>query len=199
VSLLFKPVQTYFAQGAPTEMYVVLLDNGRTDLLQKKEQRQGLYCIPYHNELASTPVHQIIGNQTYHSVYTGPLGSVISPHMFGMKAYQHLAYASTLHPQINVAYPVSLDIPRLLLLNRRDAQEEKKSTKSEKRYWAWFVKLMTDRKWLDFFGPKIKNFVLRYLLKDNWGTQKEFPKVAPKSFAKQWKEQHKNKDAVLPS
>ncbi len=53
----------------PEEMYVVLLDNGRTNVLQKKEQRQGLYCIRCGACLNVCPIYQNIGGHTYETTY----------------------------------------------------------------------------------------------------------------------------------
>src|SRR5690606_4070971 len=80
----------------PEEMYVVLLDNGRTDLLAQKEQRQGLYCIRCGACLNGCPIYKNVGGHTYHTTYSGPVGSLITPHLRGMEEFKHLSYASSL-------------------------------------------------------------------------------------------------------
>jgi len=50
------------------------------------------------------------------------------------------------------------------------------------------------RKLIDFFGGKFKNFFLKKLFQKTWGDQRELPKLADKSFSKQWKEHQKNKE-----
>ncbi|MBE8715484.1 LutB/LldF family L-lactate oxidation iron-sulfur protein [Sphingobacterium hungaricum] len=172
----------------PEEMYVVLLDNGRTNLLAQKEQRQSLYCIRCGACLNVCPVYQNIGGHSYETTYQGPIGSVISPHLAGMQEFKHLSYASSLCGKCTEVCPVGIDIHKLLLLNRRDAVQENLTTPSEKKLWKGFTYAIQRRKLIDFFGGKTKNFFLKTVFKTSWGTHRDLPKLADKSFAKQWKE-----------
>ncbi|MDB5030754.1 lactate utilization protein B, partial [Mucilaginibacter sp.] len=74
-TILSGPRQTNEADG-PEEMYVILLDNGRTNLLAQKDQRQGLYCIRCGACLNACPVYKNIGGHTYNTSYSGPIGSI---------------------------------------------------------------------------------------------------------------------------
>ncbi|HOI33570.1 MAG TPA: LUD domain-containing protein, partial [Bacteroidales bacterium] len=67
-----------------SQMVVVLLDNGRSKLLEKSRQRAALSCIRCGACLNVCPVYKNIGGYTYDSTYTGPIGSVITPHMQDM-------------------------------------------------------------------------------------------------------------------
>lgn len=189
-SIITGPKQFNEVDG-PEEMYVILLDNGRTNLLAKKEQRQGLYCIRCGACLNVCPIFQNIGGHTYHTDYTGPIGSLISPHTAGMKEFKHLSFASTVCGKCSEICPVNIDISKLLLVNRKEAVEQNLTDATEKRTWKWFSKATSDRKWLDFFGGGIKNFFLRKFFKKSWGAHRELPPIADKSFSKQWKEQKK--------
>lgn len=192
-TLLSGPRQAYESDG-PEEMYVVLLDNGRTNLLAQKEQRQGLYCIRCGACLNVCPIYQNIGGHTYETTYQGPIGSLISPHLSGMKEFKHLSYASSLCGKCTEVCPVGIDIQRMLLLNRRDAVAEDLAPSMEKKAWKGFTYLIQRRKLTDLFGGKIKNFFLGKFFKKTWGSNRQLPKLADKSFSKQWKEQQKNKD-----
>lgn len=189
-SLISGPRQPYETDG-PEEMYVILLDNGRTNLLAEKEQRQGLYCIRCGACLNVCPVYQNIGGHTYQTTYQGPIGSLISPHLQGMKSFKHLSDASTLCGKCTEVCPVGIDIQKMLLLNRRDAVAKDLSSSAEKKAWKGFTYAIQRRKLMDFFGANIKNFFMRYFFKKSWGKQRELPKMADKSFAQQWKEQEK--------
>lgn len=178
----------------PEEMYVVLLDNGRTNLLAQKEQRQGLYCIRCGACLNVCPIYQNIGGHTYDTTYQGPIGSLISPHLSGMKEFKHLSNASTLCGKCTEVCPVGIDIQKMLLLNRRDAVAEGLAPAGEQKMWKAYTLAVKKRRWLDFFGGRFKNFMLRNFFKKAWGTKRELPTFPNKSFAKQWKEQQKNKD-----
>lgn len=192
-TLLSGPRQAYESDG-PEEMYVVLLDNGRTNLLAQKEQRQGLYCIRCGACLNVCPIYQNIGGHTYETTYQGPIGSLISPHLSGMKEFKHLSYASSLCGKCTEVCPVGIDIQRMLLLNRRDAVAEDLAPSIEKKAWKGFTYFIQRRKLIDLFGGKLKNFFISTFFKKIWGKNRQLPKLADKSFSKQWKEQQKNKD-----
>ncbi|WP_343536577.1 LutB/LldF family L-lactate oxidation iron-sulfur protein [Sphingobacterium thalpophilum] len=192
-TLLTGPRQPYESDG-PEEMYVILLDNGRSNLLAQKEQRQGLYCIRCGACLNVCPIYQNIGGHTYETTYQGPIGSLITPHLNGMKEFKHLSYASTLCGKCTEVCPVGIDIQRMLLINRKDAVEGGIASKIEKKAWSWYTYAIQRRKLIDFFGGKFKNFFLRKLFRKTWGDQRELPKIAEKSFSRQWKEQQKNRD-----
>lgn len=172
----------------PEEMYVVLLDNGRTNLLAKKDQRQGLYCIRCGACLNGCPIYKNIGGHTYATTYSGPIGSIITPHTQGMENFKHLSYASSLCGKCTEVCPVKIDIHKMLLLNRRDAVNESLVTNKERWGWAIWKKGMLKRKLTDFFGGGMKNFLLKTFFKRTWGHLREMPHVADKSFSKQWQE-----------
>jgi L-lactate dehydrogenase complex protein LldF len=175
----------------PEEMYVILLDNGRTNLLAQKEQRQALYCIRCGACLNACPVYKNIGGHTYNTTYSGPIGSIITPHLKGMKEFKHLSYASSLCGKCSEVCPVKIDIHKMLLLNRRDAVTEHDNTKGEDMGWKLWKTGMQKRSRMDMFGGKVKNFLLKVLFKKIWGKYREMPEVAPKSFSKLYEERKK--------
>jgi L-lactate dehydrogenase complex protein LldF len=188
-TILSGPRQPNETDG-PEEMYVVLLDNGRTNLLAQKDQRQGLYCIRCGACLNACPVYKNIGGHTYETTYSGPIGSIITPHMQGMEEFKHLSYASSLCGKCTEVCPVKIDIHKMLLLNRRDSVKQQMYTKKEEWGWALWKKGMLARKWMDFLSGKKKNFFMRLFFKKTWGHLREMPKVADKSFAETWKERN---------
>jgi L-lactate dehydrogenase complex protein LldF len=188
-TILSGPRQPNETDG-PEEMYVVLLDNGRTNLLAQKDQRQGLYCIRCGACLNACPVYKNIGGHTYETTYSGPIGSIITPHMQGMEEFKHLSYASSLCGKCSEVCPVKIDIHKMLLLNRRDAVKQNMYTKKEEWGWALWKKGMLARKWMDFLSGKKKNFFMRLFFKKTWGHLREMPHVAEKSFAEEWKERN---------
>ncbi|MDQ6903236.1 MAG: lactate utilization protein, partial [Bacteroidota bacterium] len=80
----------------PEEMYVILLDNNRSTILADPKQRESLYCIRCGACLNACPVYKNIGGHSYGATYSGPIGSVITPHLQGMEEYKHLSFASSL-------------------------------------------------------------------------------------------------------
>ncbi|WP_448700953.1 LutB/LldF family L-lactate oxidation iron-sulfur protein [Mucilaginibacter sp. AW1-3] len=190
-SILSGPRQANETDG-PEEMYVILLDNGRTNLLAQKEQRQGLYCIRCGACLNACPVYKNVGGHTYDTPYSGPIGSVITPHMRGMEDFKHLSHASSLCGNCSEVCPVKIEIHKMLLANRRDAVKENLIPKKERWGWAIWKKAMLSRKLTDFLSGKSKNRLLRILFKKTWGHFRQMPQVAQKSFAALWQEKNKN-------
>ncbi|MFD2161824.1 LutB/LldF family L-lactate oxidation iron-sulfur protein [Paradesertivirga mongoliensis] len=186
-SILTGPRQADETDG-PEEMYVVLLDNGRTNLLAQKEQRQGLYCIRCGACLNACPIYKNIGGHAYETTYSGPIGSVITPHLRGMEEFKHLSYASSLCGKCSEVCPVKIDIHKMLLLNRRDSVSEGLSPKAEKIGWKAWKKGMMKRQFMDFVSGKWKNLILKTFFKKSWGSYREMPVVNNRSFSKQWQE-----------
>lgn len=186
-SIYTGPKQQEEADG-PNEMYVILLDNGRSRLLAKVEQRQALSCIGCGACSSVCPVYQTIGGQSYGSTYSGPIGSIITPHLKGMDEFKHLSYASTLCGKCTEVCPVKIDIHKLLLLNRRDSIQEKLVTKTDNWMWHFWKKAMLKRSKMDKGGAKWKNFMIKQFFKKSWGSRRDLPQIAPKAFNQIWKE-----------
>ncbi|MBF8965682.1 iron-sulfur cluster-binding protein [Pontibacter sp. FD36] len=175
-------------KDGPEEMYVVLLDNGRTELLALPEKREALNCIRCGACLNVCPVYKNIGGHTYESTYSGPIGSVITPHYNGMAENKHLSFASSLCGACTSVCPVKINIHNLLLLNRRQSVEQGFTEKSERTTFKLWLKAMKSRKLLNMAPAGVKNFVLKQVLKDTWSKRREPLQVAPKSFNQLWKE-----------
>jgi L-lactate dehydrogenase complex protein LldF len=173
----------------PAEMYVVLLDNGRTNLLAQPEQRQALSCIRCGACLNACPVYHTIGGHSYATTYSGPIGAVITPHLRSMSDFGHLSYASSLCGKCTEVCPVKIDIHKLLLANRRDYVKQGLPKTTEKAVWFFWKGAMMKRSNMDKGGAKLKNFMLRQFFKKQWGERRDLPQVAPKSFNQLWKEQ----------
>lgn len=189
-SILTGPRQQDEPDG-PEEMYVVLVDNGRSNLLAQPDQRRALSCIRCGACLNACPVYNNIGGHSYGSVYSGPIGSVIMPHMGGMEQYRHLSYASSLCGRCTEVCPVKIDLHNLLLYNRKDSIKEGFTTKTENWIWYFWKTGMMKRSKMEKGGAKLKNFMLRQFFKKSWGDRRELPKIAPRSFNQIWRDNHR--------
>ncbi len=172
----------------PDEMIVILLDNGRTSLLEKTEQRQALSCIGCGACSTVCPVYQTIGGHSYGTTYCGPIGSVITPHLRGMEDYKHLSFASTLCGKCTKVCPAKIELHKLLLLNRRDSVQGGFAAKTDNWIWHFWKRAMLKRSKMDKSGAKLKNFMLKQFFKKNWGERRELPQVSLKSFNQIWRE-----------
>jgi L-lactate dehydrogenase complex protein LldF len=109
----------------PQEWHVVLLDNRRTELLADAEQRDALHCIRCGACLNVCPIFRNVGGHTYGTTYSGPIGSVITPHLRGLQDWKHLSSASSLCGACTETCPVKIDLHHHLLHNRRNAAKAK--------------------------------------------------------------------------
>lgn len=172
----------------PVEMYVVILDNGRSKILADAKQRESLYCIRCGACLNACPVYKNIGGHSYENTYSGPIGSVIAPKMNSLKAFNHLSYASSLCGNCTEVCPVHINLHNLLLHNRKDTVEAGLATGREKLGWRLWRKAMLNRKLMNTGTAGIKGFVFRMLFKKSWGKRREMIKFPKKSFNQLWQE-----------
>ena len=173
----------------PEEMYVILLDNGRTRILANEKQRESLYCIRCGACLNACPVYKNIGGHTYGTTYSGPIGSVITPHLRDMGEWKHLSYASSLCGNCTEVCAVKINLHELLLENRHEAVEEGHSPFAERMAWKMWKQGMLRRKWMNMAGGSTKNWIVNTLVK-GWSASRGKMEFPLKSFNQQWKEKH---------
>jgi L-lactate dehydrogenase complex protein LldF len=94
---------------------VILLDNGRTEVLKDEEARETLDCIRCGACLNACPVYRQTGGHAYGSVYGGPIGAILTPQLQSMEHSQTLPYASSLCGACYEVCPVKINIPEILI------------------------------------------------------------------------------------
>ncbi|HOP12401.1 MAG TPA: LUD domain-containing protein, partial [Lentimicrobium sp.] len=191
-SLISGPRQEGESDG-PAEMIVILLDNSRSEVLSRKNQRRALGCIRCGACLNACPVYKTIGGHAYGTTYSGPIGSVITPWMKGLNEYKHLSFASTLCGSCTEVCPVKINLHELLLYNRNDSVKQGSYTVFDAfSMFAW-KKIMLNRKWMDTGSPKMKNMIFKKAFKKLWGPRRELPEVAAGNFKQLWEERREGK------
>lgn len=136
---VFGGVRREGEADGPEEFHVVLLDNGRSDILAG-EYRETLQCIRCGACLNACPIYRNIGGHAYGSVYPGPIGALVTPLMHSLVTFKDLPQASSLCGACYEACPVKINIPRHLINLRRDIVERQISHPVERliyRVWAW--------------------------------------------------------------
>ena len=126
-------------KDGPEEFHLVLIDNGRTEILQSEEYRETLRCIRCGACLNACPIYRKIGGHAYGSVYPGPIGALITPLFKGLGNYKDLPQASSLCGACYEACPVKINIPKHLINLRRDIVNTGLKSRTEKfiyRTWA---------------------------------------------------------------
>lgn len=181
----------------PQEFHVVLLDNRRTELLADGEQRDSLHCIRCGGCLNVCPIFRNVGGHSYGTTYSGPIGSVITPHLRGLQDWKHLSYASSLCGACTEVCPVKIDLHHHLLQNRRNAARQKPSfferlalklfafiiTKPELYRWAKRAGRL-----LQLFHPLVKGTRLDPAY--SWTKTRDLPRIARRTFKELWRERN---------
>jgi L-lactate dehydrogenase complex protein LldF len=171
----------------PEDMYVILLDNGRTNLLSNIKAREALYCIRCGACLNACPVYKNIGGHTYATTYSGPIGKVITPYMKGLQEYKHLSYASSLCGNCTEVCPVKINIHELLIDNRRESVLHGYSSMAERIAWKAWKKASMSRKMMNKGNHKLKNWVINKLFK-GWTKHRGDLNFSEKTFNQMWQE-----------
>lgn len=189
-SIVMGPRQTNEKDG-PDEMIVILLDNGRTNILKNPATRESLYCIRCGACLNACPVYKNIGGHSYGATYSGPIGKVITPHLNHLDEYKHLSYASSLCGNCTEVCPVRINLHELLLENRYEAVAQGYASFAERMAWKVWKQASMSRKMMNMGSSKIKNFVLNNFVKE-WKKHHGELQFPEKSFNQMWREKNSN-------
>lgn len=210
VSIVNGPRRADEPDGAE-EFHVVLVDNGRSAALGT-ELAESLLCIRCGACLNVCPVFREIGGHAYGAVYSGPIGSVVSPALFGSE-FNELANASTLCGACRDICPVRIDIPTMLLKVRArhvrvgqppssPAPRGASSTGGRPPAWLrWGIALWSigmRSPWLYRLGQFFASLGSRVIARegrirrlppplDAWTRRRDFPAFARESFRARWK------------
>ena len=206
VSLITGP-RTPGEVDGPEEFHLVILDNGRSRILADPTIRESLYCLRCAACLNICPVYNSVGGHAYGWVYSGPIGSIITPELVGIGEAKDLPAASTLCGACRDVCPIKINIPHMLLNLRQKATEPPTETpaSSSIRYpfmekWAmraWAASMRSHRVY-SFASrvarlaqkPMARNGQIRWLppILRGWAEHREFPALAPRTFRQIWDE-----------
>ncbi|HTI07772.1 MAG TPA: LutB/LldF family L-lactate oxidation iron-sulfur protein [Puia sp.] len=184
-TLVMGPRQPGETDG-PEEMIVILLDNGRTNILANEKSRESLYCIRCGACLNACPIYKNIGGHSYGTTYSGPIGSVITPHLKDLGEWKHLSYASSLCGNCTEVCAVKINLHELLLDNRSEAVKEGFTTWSEKVAWKAWKKASLSRALMNMGNRRMKNWLVNKAFKA-WTAHRDELDFAPRTFNERWK------------
>jgi L-lactate dehydrogenase complex protein LldF len=185
-TIVTGPKQSNELDG-PEEMYVILLDNGRTNILENPKQRESLYCIRCGACLNACPIYKNIGGHAYGATYSGPIGSVITPNLQGMDEFKHLSYASSLCGACTEVCAVKINLHELLLDNRQESVKQGMNGFAEKAAWKLWKIASLNRKMMNLGNGNLKNKVVNGLFK-GWKENRSDLEFSKKTFNEMWKE-----------
>jgi L-lactate dehydrogenase complex protein LldF len=218
-SLIHGPAATIPGQedpDGPKERHLILVDNGRT-AMRSSPLSEALMCIRCGACLNACPVFREIGGHSYvsqkgvSSTYPGPIGSVVSPGLFGQAEFGHLARASSLCGACKDVCPVDIDLPKLLLRIRAGkvpgASSSQPHTEAPNtpgyldfglRMYTWVAKsprlFHTAQRLAGIFSRLLAPSTpwLRLPSATGWGFAKDFPRPASRPFRDRWKKYQGN-------
>lgn len=170
----------------PDEMYVILLDNGRTNLLKEKT-RESLYCIRCGACLNACPVYKNIGGHAYGTTYSGPIGSVITPQLKELDDYKHLSFASSLCGNCTAVCAVKINLHELLLHNRYESVAFGNSSIAERIAWKAWSQACLHRKSMNLGNGAIKSWVVNRMFK-GWTNHRADLQFSKRTFNELWNE-----------
>jgi L-lactate dehydrogenase complex protein LldF len=186
-----QPITTYsshFHGPRPGgELHIVLVDNGRTDILRSDEFRRSLNCIRCGACMNTCPVYRRSGGHSYQSTIPGPIGSILAPSR-DAETYYSLPYACSLCGSCDDVCPVKIDIHHQLLTWRREIAVRGYLPWS-KRLSMRMMSLVLRRPWLYRLAGSLGRFALRWSPRfmiynglNAWGKQRELPLAPKQSF-----------------
>ncbi len=183
-------------RDGPEEFHLVILDNGRSRILATPF-RESLQCIRCGACLNACPVYRRIGGHAYGGVYSGPIGSILTPLYDSVYHNPHLPHASSLCGACQTACPVKINIPHMLIGLREMQHHHRANHLENLAYKAWSAVLR--RPWLYRLALRLARVFLRPLASDGWLRKlpgpgrgwtsiRDFPAPAERSFRDRWKE-----------
>ena len=179
----------------PEEFHLVILDNGRSHILGTPF-RESLQCIRCGACLNACPVYRRIGGHAYGGVYSGPIGSILTPLYDSVSQNPHLPHASSLCGACQSACPVRINIPHMLIGLRELQHHYHPSRLENLAYRMWSMVLR--RPWLYRLALRCARVFLRPFARDGWLKRlpgegagwtkfRDFPAPAAKSFRDEWR------------
>jgi L-lactate dehydrogenase complex protein LldF len=163
----------------PKEFHLVLLDNGRSQVLKDPVGREVFKCIRCGACANVCPVYKNVGGFAYGWFISGPIGAIFAPQMLGTQAARELPYASTLCGACADVCPVKIPIPSILRhLRKRVAQGDNVSPPSMPvpiRAVAGMASLALGWNWIYRFGTNLLPFFMSIFKRGDWIPSAPYP------------------------
>ncbi|MGA2616922.1 MAG: lactate utilization protein B [Thermoguttaceae bacterium] len=178
------------------KLYIIFIDNGRTNVLQDPAAWKALFCIRCGACLNACPVYRRVGGWAYGWVYPGPIGSVLTPHLIGLDKAGTLPFASSLCGACAEVCPVKIDLAHQLVhLRHRATSEQSPMNSTLERLtwilWAWAMRGPRRYRltmWAVRWGVRLSRFLPWHPGKlGAWTRGRDLPKVPDHSFRHWWR------------
>lgn len=193
-----QPITSYSThfhgpRDADSELHIVIVDNGRSEVLANPEFRRSLHCIRCGACMNTCPVYRRSGGHSYHNTVPGPIGSVLAPSQ-DLGRHSSLPYACSLCASCTDVCPVRINLHEQLYTWRNKIAERGFLARSKR----WSMKLagaVLSRPRLFSAAGALGRFSLRWLPRflvytpwNAWGRQRELPQPPERSFRSMWRD-----------
>jgi L-lactate dehydrogenase complex protein LldF len=165
------------------EIYIIIVDNNRTNLLSDKTLRTALRCIHCGACANVCPIYKNIGGYAYNCTYPGPLGLIISPYIEKDEDNKHLPFVTTLCGKCREVCPAHININNLILHTRKDIIDNGLHTIEDEQFIKSLYKKTIKRRRMNRGSAGIKNWKLQRKLRKLWGSRRNLPKFAQTPFS----------------
>ncbi len=187
-------------EDGPEAFHLIVLDNGRSRLLADPHLRESLYCIRCGACLNACPVYRHAGGHAYGSVYSGPIGSVITPSLVGYDRAAELPFASSLCGACRDVCPVRINIPHLLLEQREKVVSGDGASRLGERIMVRLFAFVMSSPVRYRFASRLSYWLSRPFVTNGvmshppglsaWSRFRDFPAPAKETFRERWKRKH---------
>lgn len=198
-----QPITTYSSHfhgpRAGCELHIVLVDNGRTELMCSEDFHRSLHCIRCGACMNTCPVYRRSGGHSYNATVPGPIGSILSPAQ-NPEQHSSLPHACSLCGSCTDVCPVKIDL-HLQLLSWRRVLASKGLLATSKKMGLSLTSFVFQHPWMyklfGGLGRRLLPWVPRFLLNNRklnpWGNQRELPTLPSSSFRSQMRTRTRNK------
>ncbi len=198
-----QPITTYSShfhgpRDHDSELHIVLVDNGRSNILGSEEFQRSLHCIRCGACMNTCPVYRRSGGHSYNNTVPGPIGSILGPAQDPEK-HASLPHACSLCGSCSEVCPVKIDLHNQLYVWRHQLVQKGLLARSKRWSMKIAAKILGRPRRLNFLGrmarfwlPKLPRFLI-YNRWNSWGKQRELPPMPRQSFRDLWK--HRKRDS----
>ncbi|MEZ5943881.1 MAG: LutB/LldF family L-lactate oxidation iron-sulfur protein [Planctomycetaceae bacterium] len=197
-----QPITTYSThfhgpRESGCEMHIVLVDNGRSDLVASEEFRRSLNCIRCGACMNTCPVYRRSGGHSYSNTVPGPIGSILAP-SFDAKQHSSLPHACSLCASCSDVCPVKINLHEQLY-TWRSKLALKGLLAPSKRWGMWLAgKVLGSTalfRWAGWMGRTALRWLPRWLVYsplNPWGKQRDLPTPPRQSFRELYRQRRKS-------
>lgn len=180
-----------FKTSTNCDNYLFIIDNQRTRLLSEPLLRKSLTCTHCGRCNDVCPVFQIVGEEPYNNVFSGPIANIFLPYLETFDSYRHVSYACTLCGRCEAVCPLAIPLREMIFNIRSSFLKDKIINKGYRRLLAVMRKYALNRQKLNGSRFLKRHLMMKYS-SASLRKSRTMPSFASESFNKSYKKTHVN-------